>query len=288
MSRRPARSSGPSCLLIGGIGCGVLILGVFAVCGVFTIAGFVGLEQARKQLVEANRLWDAGQKPEAVTIYRHLLTKSVVADDSQEPTVYLRVIEFDAAQGNTDSARQLAEQAIEKGIDLRPEDETAKKLVAEIKAEREKREEAKRKEREEQEKQAETYRQWEKRKEGWEKERQEKIDNPPYTFHKRKSEGKHVMELYVRKEPHDRDALRQLCRDKKKEKPADGIYLLVVFDTKDDATFPTDPITAEFGIEEQPLRHIRAIYVYNHANGYSHLRYSETNLWDGEVKTSEP
>ncbi len=143
--RKPADSSGRSgagsspLLKVLGVGCVTVTLGLVAVCGAGLAMGWYGLEQAKKELAEANRRWDAGEKAEAVAMYRQMLTKGIVADTSQEPVVYLRVIEYDMDHGATDSARTLTDQALGKGVDLRPDREATAKLVADVRADRERR-----------------------------------------------------------------------------------------------------------------------------------------------------
>lgn len=135
---RPART-GPSCLTMAGIGCGVLVLGAMLLGVVGMAIGLHLTEQAKKELAEADRLWDAGQKPEAVTRYRSLVASGRATDTPRGAVVYQRVIEFDVGQGNTDSARQLADQALAKNLDVRSDDPAVAGVLAEARAARDKR-----------------------------------------------------------------------------------------------------------------------------------------------------
>lgn len=96
-----------------------------------------------------------------------------------------------------------------------------------------------------------------------------------------KTEGdRDVMDLYAVSGHFDLDKLKNFCRNRKESSTAKVFYYLVVFDDKANARFPTTPFTAEFGIEEDALRHIRAIYVFNRLNGFSELRHYERNMWE--------
>jgi len=77
--------------------------------------------------------------------------------------------------------------------------------------------------------------------------------------------------------------LLEFCQSCRLQSNADMFYYAVIFDDSSNAGFPSDPFTAEFGLEESKLRHIRAIYVYNRVNGFSELRYYDTNAWEGRA-----
>lgn len=141
---RPERSSGSSCLTFAAVGCGVLVLGVVALCGMGMVFGLIGREEAKKELAEADRLWDAGQKPEAVGRYRSLLLADQVTDRGREPLLYQRVAEYDVEHADTTSARTLIEHAVGRQVDVPSQNEAVAKLVAEAKAERERKAEGQR------------------------------------------------------------------------------------------------------------------------------------------------
>lgn len=66
----------------------------------------------------------------------------------------------------------------------------------------------------------------------------------------------------------------------------DGTFhYIVFFDAKDNATFPNNPMTAFYGIDEEPQKHIKAYYEYNRLNGYSKLHVYETNSWESIATT---
>lgn len=83
------------------------------------------------------------------------------------------------------------------------------------------------------------------------------------------------------------DTLKTLCKDNKQKFTIGKFYYLVVFDSAENAVFPKDPFTSEYGIEEIPQKHIRAIYTYNRVNGYSKLNYYNSNRWEGTAKSDD-
>lgn len=98
----------------------------------------------------------------------------------------------------------------------------------------------------------------------------------------RQGQNINLMDLYVVKgEKLKIDSLRLLCIEKKKMWNNGSFYFLVVFDNKENATFPNNPFSALYGIEEIPQRHIKAIYTFNRLNGYSRLKVYHKNLIEG-------
>lgn len=61
-------------------------------------------------------------------------------------------------------------------------------------------------------------------------------------------------------------------------------HYAVIFDDSTYAKFPETPFTAEFGMEEDKLKHIKAIYTYNKINDYSELRIYKTNAWESNAE----
>ena len=106
----------------------------------------------------------------------------------------------------------------------------------------------------------------------------------PYQFVTTKTEtqgNRDVMDLYAFSDTFDVSNLKAFCKHQKQQSRAKVFYYVVIFDDPANATFPQSPFTAEYGIEEKSLRHIRAIYAYNRVNGFSEMRYYKTNAWDG-------
>lgn len=282
--RKPAdspRRSGTGWKVLG-VGCLAVVLGggLLAVVGIGVAV--YAQDQVRKELAEADRRWEAGERAEAAAVYRRLLGGGVALDRSRELVAYQRVIEYDVGRGEAGSARQLAERAADKGFDLHSDDPATTALLAEVRADRERRSADEQTKRE-----AEAKRRQEER-DAEAKRREEERANPPYRFLKAKREDKHLMELYVRSGELDVDKLRALCREKKGSNGAEVFYFLVVFDSEDNARFPSTPFTAEYGLEEQALRHIKAIYVHNKKNGFSELRYHNNGIWDTKPTREKP
>lgn len=113
----------------------------------------------------------------------------------------------------------------------------------------------------------------------------------PYTYIQSKSEtagsNENYMDLYEWSGEMNLDTLRMLCREKKEWFAEGSFYFLAVFDSSANAAFPTQPFTAQYGTDEEALRHIRAFYTYNRMNGYSKLDYYETNSWEGVAKSED-
>jgi len=107
----------------------------------------------------------------------------------------------------------------------------------------------------------------------------------PYKFIEAKSEknGRTTdrMELYSYDGKIEPDNLSSFCRAKKEASTNDGFFFVVIFDSRENADWPKNPIGAEFGdLDGNPQKHIRAIYCYRRSNGYSELRYHEINIWN--------
>ncbi|MBX9582946.1 MAG: cell envelope integrity protein TolA [Gemmataceae bacterium] len=99
----------------------------------------VSLQEAatKKSLDEADRLWAAGQKAEAVAKYKEVIDGGVSSvDQSRRPTVFQRVVEYEAEQGNTSAAKQYIQKAETYNVALASDAPAAKKLLAEAKAEK--------------------------------------------------------------------------------------------------------------------------------------------------------
>ena len=112
----------------------------------------------------------------------------------------------------------------------------------------------------------------------------------PYQFVKSKTEQtahKNAMDLYAFSGALDPADLKAFCRERKQLSPAKVFYYVVIFDNPGNAKFPSSPFTAEYGIEQDALKHIRAIYVYNKLNGFSELRYYDRNAWESKAKYEE-
>jgi hypothetical protein len=119
-----------------------------------------------------------------------------------------------------------------------------------------------------------------------------KLVNYPFNYVNTKKEARKLddsyneMILFTCGNKPSLDTLKMFCVDKKQEF-TDGIFHIVVFfDNKENAIFPSNPITGGY-MDEKPSKHIKAIYTYNKANGYSKLDYYEKNYWESSPQTTK-
>lgn len=129
-------------------------LSCFFCCGFMGILGFQQEKAARKKLQEADQLWAAGKKSEAVAQYKSVVEDhSSIIPVSDRPTVYQRVVEFEIEHGNTSYAKRLIEMAVARDVLLSFTSPTARQLLVEVQRVREDRQlaEAKRKQEEDRE-----------------------------------------------------------------------------------------------------------------------------------------
>lgn len=114
---------------------------------------------------------------------------------------------------------------------------------------------------------------------------------PPFTYVGQKGEHEayqNTMELYALDGlPFDLETLRQFCKAKKTTATAAGFTFLVVFDQSANAAFPASPFTAMYGLEEDKMKHIIAVYTYNRMNGFSELTSYTPNMWEGKPITEK-
>ena len=106
----------------------------------------------------------------------------------------------------------------------------------------------------------------------------------PYTFINQKTEnGTNTMELYTVPAALNIDTLKMFCLNKKGTISSGTFHYLVFFDAKENAVFPNNPITALYGLDEEPQKHIKAYYIYNRLNGFSELNVYESNSWESKA-----
>lgn len=93
-------------------------------------------QEASHRLHEANKLWDNGSQDEAVAKYKTLIDDSIgFIDRSNRPTVYQRIIDFEAEHGHHNSAKQMIEKALNVDVPLSLTVAKAKELLAQVKTE---------------------------------------------------------------------------------------------------------------------------------------------------------
>lgn len=102
---------------LAGVGVGgMCILGLCVCGGAWTYGTVTGREKSRI-ISEANALWDAGKKKEAVAIYKPILRDEVWWVDAPErPKLFTRVVEHDLQNRDFDSVRHLLKIARENDV----------------------------------------------------------------------------------------------------------------------------------------------------------------------------
>jgi hypothetical protein len=94
------------------------------------------------------------------------------------------------------------------------------------------------------------------------------------------------MFLYALRGPLKYDEFRALCLDIKSRAKNGAFTFVVLFDKRENASFPKDPFTAQYGMEDEKMRHIIAIYGMNQWNKFSEINsYYPKNMFEGKPKT---
>jgi hypothetical protein len=118
-----------------------------------------------------------------------------------------------------------------------------------------------------------------------------KIDFPFSYVDTRKEDRKNdnsynEMLLYTCGDKPSLDTLKLFCTEKKNEFKDGVFHIIIFFDKKQNATFPNNPVTALY-IEDKPMKHIKAIYTFNKANGYSQLDFYEKNSFESSASQNQ-
>ena len=98
-------------------------------------------------------------------------------------------------------------------------------------------------------------------------------------------ENGNSMSLYVINDTFNLIALKDICYELKENYGPGTFDYIVVFDFEENATFPKNPFTAKYGMDEEPQKHIKAIYEFNNQNGYSKLQVWDSNSWEGVAES---
>ena len=112
----------------------------------------------------------------------------------------------------------------------------------------------------------------------------------PYEFVSTKSETKgfyNVSDLFAFSGKLDIENLKLFCRSRYQQTDAEGFYYVVIFDDVGNAGFPSNPLTAGYGLDEELARHIRAVCEFNKVNGFAELRYYDENQWESVAKVEK-
>jgi hypothetical protein len=110
-----------------------------------------------------------------------------------------------------------------------------------------------------------------------------KLDETPFVFIETGHQEANQMDLYTYTGEFNIEKLKEICLVKKNMLSSGTFYYLVVFDSKETAVFPKTPYTAEYGMEEEAMIHIKAIYAFNRKNGFSELSTYEKNMWESKA-----
>lgn len=126
---QPKQRSSRRWLVIGAVAVGVMVL----MCGgVLTL--FLKDQQAvQREMVEGNRLWESGDKAQAVAKYKELLqngSRAVTLNGGELATAYGRVIDFECESGRSGEAEPLVAEAARKKLRLEASHPEAKRLLA--------------------------------------------------------------------------------------------------------------------------------------------------------------
>lgn len=110
----------------------------------------------------------------------------------------------------------------------------------------------------------------------------------PYKFVKSQDQQtgrwKDTMDLYYCSDPIDPAQLKKFCSYKKDGFSSDGTYYLVIFNDEKNVVFPKDPFGAEYGMQEDVLKNIKAFYFFRKPNGVSKLSYYEKNKLESKAQ----
>lgn len=113
------------------------------------------------------------------------------------------------------------------------------------------------------------------------------VNNYPYQYLETKKEESNEMLLFAYDAPINTDSLKKFCKERKQSFQSGIFYFIVIFDKKENASFPKNPITAMYGMDKDVLIHIRAMYAYNKMNGYSKLTVYEKNAYESAPVVSD-
>jgi len=117
-----------------------------------------------------------------------------------------------------------------------------------------------------------------------------KESESPFTFVETKTESNgfhNTMELYAITDKFNLEAFRQFCKLNKSKASAEAFTYIVLFDDARNAAFPNSPFTAVYGLEEDKIKHIVAIFIYNRINGFCEMSVYDPNMWEGTAKTEK-
>jgi hypothetical protein len=124
----------------------VWVLVLFGLLGLGLCIGVINKERQKTALEEADRLWSAGIRDEAVSKYKEGFP---AATSDQKPAVVKRIVEQQLAKGDLKNARTWVEKGLDGKMTVAYETAPAKELLAQVQRERLERESEARRKKEE-------------------------------------------------------------------------------------------------------------------------------------------
>jgi hypothetical protein len=94
-----------------------------------------------------------------------------------------------------------------------------------------------------------------------------------------------TMELYYLTDELNIDNLKAFCTSKKNSFKTEGFLYVVFFDDAQKANFPTTPFTAGYALDDDLMKHIKAMYIFNPVNNYSKLEYYNLNMYESVMQS---
>jgi hypothetical protein len=135
MASRNRSGGSNGCLMFGLLGCGGMVaLGVVLLVVVFFLAGREAKRQ-QESIAEADKLYAAGKKVEAVAKYKDGYAYS----GSRKAELVQRIVDHEAGQGKGGEAKKWLEKGLDDKLTLTFETPAAKMLLADVQKEREQR-----------------------------------------------------------------------------------------------------------------------------------------------------
>ena len=127
---RPAKAGFNKTLAIA---IGVPVLCIFLCLGCCIVPGRIGQRTSKNQLEEGDRLFAAGNKAEAVAMYK----AGIDSAGTRRKEIIGRIVDHEAMAGGPDEARRWVERAVREGFELDLSNHPSRNLWARLRQERE-------------------------------------------------------------------------------------------------------------------------------------------------------
>lgn len=104
-------------------------------------------------------------------------------------------------------------------------------------------------------------------------------DSPPFVFLRSQTDAEgSVMDLYTFEGKSLASEFEFFATKLMRTKQPGGFYYAVVFDSADNAVFPSNPFTALFGMDVSVMSHVRGYFEFNPLNGFAQVTTYERNM----------